>query len=157
MTNEIRNPFSPSENHCFGCGPGNPIGLRLNFEETDTGVLARWNPGQEYQGYVNVLHGGIIATLLDEVSAWTIYIKLNTAGVTSRLDVRYLNPVHLSKGVVTASAELLSSAGRKATLKCTLTDGESKVCAEAETEFFIFPEEVARRRFMYPGREAFSL
>lgn len=155
MRQKIRNPFDASQNCCFGCGPENKIGLRLCFEETQTGVLATWNPDRNYQGYTNVLHGGIIATLLDEVSAWAIHVKLNTAGVTSKLTVRYLSPVHLSKGVVTALAELDRKDERTAFFKCTLLDGESKVCAEGETEFFLFPEEVARRRFMYPGRDAF--
>lgn len=155
MNRKIRNPFDPEKNPCFGCAPLNPAGLRLGFTESDTEVSAVWEPHHNYQGYINVLHGGIIATLLDEVAAWFVYVKLGTAGVTSELRVKYLYPVHISKGSVTARASLLSVSNRKAVLKCVLFDGESKLCAESETEFYIFPDEVARKRYFYPGADAF--
>lgn len=155
MNRKIRNPFDSSVNKCFGCGPENPIGLKLRFEETDTGITAIWNPSTEYEGYSDVLHGGIIATLLDEAAAWLVYIKLETAGVTSELSVKYMHPVHLSKGTIKATASLSERNDRTASIRCVLTDGDSKECAVAVAEFFIFPREVAERRFRYPGPEAF--
>ncbi|MDX9929163.1 MAG: PaaI family thioesterase [Bacteroidales bacterium] len=155
MHRKVRNPFDPSGYNCFGCSSGNPAGLKLSFTETDETVEAQWTPDSRYEGYINVLHGGIIATLLDEVAAWFVYVKLGTSGVTSELRVRYLHPVHISKGIINVKASLISQSGRKAIMKCCLYDGESKLCAESETEFFVFPSEVAGRRFFYPGREAF--
>jgi uncharacterized protein (TIGR00369 family) len=155
MIRKVTNPFDPEKNPCFGCGPQNPFGLKLKFEETDNEVLTRWDPVEYFQGYFNVLHGGIIATLLDEVAAWYIQVKLGTSGVTSELKIRYIHPVHLSKGCVEVVASLVSRGDRTASLKCTLRDGESKICAEADALFFVYPEEVAKRRLMYPGIEAF--
>lgn len=155
MNRKIVNPFNPDQNSCFGCASRNPVGLKLNFEETDNEVIAIWKPDQNYQGYSNVLHGGIIATLLDEAAAWFVYVKLETAGVTSELRVKYLSPVHLSKGDITARASLSIRDGRKALIKCFLYDGEGKICSEADADFFVFPAEVAVRKYMYPGVSAF--
>ncbi len=155
MIRNITNPFCPDQNRCFGCGPRNPVGLKLDFAESDDEVIAVWKPDTNYQGYNDVLHGGIIATLLDEVAAWFVYIKLETAGVTSELKVKYLKPAHLSKGDITAKASLVKRNGNIAYIKCRLYDGSGKLCSEADADFFVFPAEVATRKFMYPGISAF--
>ena len=56
---------------CFVCGLDNPEGLRLQFRSLDGGkkVETTFIPGPKYQGWKNVVHGGIILTLLDEVMA----------------------------------------------------------------------------------------
>ncbi len=152
---KIRNPFDPLQNLCFGCGPENSAGLKLTFEEDDEKLYAGWQPSIHFQGYTNVLHGGIIATLLDEVGAWCIYVKAGTSGVTSSMTVRYLKPVYISKGAVSIEATVISREEKSVRLLCRLFDGEGKKCAEADLDYFIYPENVARQRYSYPGREAF--
>lgn len=140
---------------CFGCSPGNHIGLKLTFEEDDEKLYASWQPDPVFQGYLNVLHGGIIATLLDEAGAWCVYVKAGTSGVTASLTVRYLKPVYISKGMVSVEARLVTKGEKKALLSASLFDGDGKLCAEADLDYFIYPEQIARRRFYYPGTEAF--
>lgn len=152
---KIRNPFDSDKNQCFGCSTFNPAGLKLTFEEEDGKLFAYWDPLPHFQGYINVLHGGIIATLLDEAGAWCIYISPGTSGVTSSLTVRYLKPVYISKGTVRIEAELISLKEKSGLYKCRLYDGDGRLCAEADIEYFLYPEKIARQRFHYPGREAF--
>lgn len=152
---KIRNPFDHETNNCFACGTNNPIGLRLSFEESERFLHAEWMPTKEYQGYINVLHGGIIATLLDEIGAWCIYVKAGTSAVTSILSVKYLKPVYLSKGKIKLDAEVIERKDDSAHLHCRLFDGEGKICADADIEYYLYPEHVARRRYYYPGKEAF--
>lgn len=152
---KIRNPFDADKNMCFGCGPNNSAGLRLHFKEDDEKLYITWQPEPTYQGYINVLHGGIIATLLDEAAAWCVYVKACTAGVTSSMRVRYLKPVYMSKGVVSVEAVLLEKGARNAMLRAVLFDGEGNLCAEADLDYYIYPEKVARSRYYYPGVEAF--
>ncbi|HOO99113.1 MAG TPA: PaaI family thioesterase [Bacteroidales bacterium] len=152
---EIKNPFDADQNMCFGCGPKNQAGLKLSFREDDEKLYASWDPLPEYQGYINVLHGGIIATLLDEAGAWCIYLKAGTTGATSVMTVRYLKPVHISKGKITVEARLLNREKTKALIAASLYDGEGKLCAEADIDYFIYPEAIARKRYYYPGKEAF--
>lgn len=152
---KIKNPFDPEKNLCFGCGPSNTAGLRLRFEEDDEKLYAIWHPSSNYQGYINVLHGGIIATLLDEAGAWCIYVKAGTSGVTSSMTVKYLKPVHISKGPVTIEAVIVRLEEKNAQLFCRLLDGDGNNCAEADLNYFIYPEKIARSRYHYPGKEAF--
>lgn len=155
MRRKITNPYDQKVNKCFGCSSNNPIGLKLEFEEFDDYVIAEWEPLEYYQGYKNVLHGGIIATMLDEIGAWCVNIKIGTAGVTTELKVRYLKPVFMNRGAVKMRAHIIKTEGRHVHLKCELADGQGKLCAEAESVFFTYPEELAKRKFGFPGREYF--
>ena len=71
------------------------------------------------------------------------------------MTVRYLKPVHISKGKVSVEASLVSHKDRKAVLTGRLFDGEGRLCAEADLDYYIYPEEIARKRYHYPGKEAF--
>lgn len=92
---KIVNPWLGMDGYfCFGCAPDNEAGVKMEFYEDGDEVVCFWHPEPKYQGWTHTLHGGIQATLLDEVSAWTIARKLQTTGVTSKMELRYLKPVH---------------------------------------------------------------
>ena len=57
---------------CFVCGKDNPIGLKLRFDWDGKTARAEFTPTELYQGWQGVVHGGIIAVMLDEVAAWAI-------------------------------------------------------------------------------------
>jgi len=61
---------------CFGCAPHNHNGLQMSFAEDGEYVVSEWEPKDYFQGYYNVLHGGIQATLMDEIASWLVQIKL---------------------------------------------------------------------------------
>ena len=68
---KILNPYLNKEGYnCVCCAPNNPVGLHLEFWEENEDVLTIWKPGENYQGWVNTLHGGIISMLMDEVAGW---------------------------------------------------------------------------------------
>jgi Uncharacterized protein, possibly involved in aromatic compounds catabolism len=156
---KIHNPYNTLEEHyCFCCSARNPIGLNLSFEKEGDTVFCHWMPRKEFQGWINVLHGGIISTLMDEVAFWAIQALLDTSGVTSDLCVRFLKPVLLSKGEIKVTAVMKTQPQNHHVCFFTqLYDGAGVLCAEANVTYFIYPQEVARRRFHYPGREAFGL
>jgi acyl-coenzyme A thioesterase PaaI-like protein len=76
---------------CFACGKSNPIGLKLEFRFEGEDYVTSFEVKPEYQGWANFAHGGLIATVLDEVMTRIMWAKgLHT--VTGRLEVRYRNP-----------------------------------------------------------------
>jgi uncharacterized protein (TIGR00369 family) len=82
---------------CFVCGVANPIGLKLAFYEDEEGqVIAHFTPREEHQGYPGVLHGGIIATLLDEV-AGRVASHLDLWTTTARLEIKYHQPAPIGQ------------------------------------------------------------
>ncbi len=87
-------------NPCFGCGGGNRRGMKLVFEmdESSQRVVGRFRLGPEYQGASGFIHGGIIATLLDEVMSKVSRFS-NVRAVTAELTVEYLLPVRVDEEV----------------------------------------------------------
>ncbi len=153
---KIVNPFKGLEGYnCFACSPDNDHGLRMEFYEDGDEVVSVWQPGAGFQGYGNILHGGIQATLLDEVSAWFVYIKLNTAGMTAGMDIKYLKPVYTDKGPVTVRTKLFKKRKHIADIDASLFDVSGELCSRAVVSYFTFPEKAAREKLRYPGRDAF--
>jgi acyl-coenzyme A thioesterase PaaI-like protein len=72
---------------CFACGPKNEHGLQLDITETTEGVEAIIKPPVWTQGYNKIIHGGIIATILDEMAVWAAY-KKGYKSVTAELKMR---------------------------------------------------------------------
>jgi uncharacterized protein (TIGR00369 family) len=158
MLRKILNPFAGRKDyHCFGCCPDNSLGLKLEFSEEGDKVLSFWGPTPEYQGFTGVLHGGIQATLLDEIGGWAIMVKLGTAGVTGKMEIKYRRPVRVDEGPIRLEAFVSSNTGRLATLHCTVHNAADQLCTEAIIEYYLFNEERARKELYYPGKLAFFI
>jgi acyl-coenzyme A thioesterase PaaI-like protein len=79
---------------CFACGAANPVGLHLDgFRVVGGEVVVDWSPQPEYRGFESTLHGGIVATALDEIMAWAAIYFESVLAVTATLDLRYRAPV----------------------------------------------------------------
>lgn len=155
---KIVNPWVKNEDtrlQCFGCSPYNNIGLNLEFFEDGEYLISEWIPKDYLQGYMGVLHGGIQATLLDEIASWVVYVKCKTGGVTSNLEIKYRSPVFINGSKIKIRAKLVEQGNRIATIQTELFNSEDKLCAEAEVKYFIFPEKIAKEKYAYPGAESF--
>jgi uncharacterized protein (TIGR00369 family) len=88
-------------NPCFGCGETNPRGMHLRFERDDgrQQVVGKFQLGPEYQGATGFVHGGIIATVLDEVMS-KVSRFFDVRAVTAQLTVEYLKPVRIGQDLV---------------------------------------------------------
>lgn len=152
----LKNPYADYEEYnCFGCSPDNPIGLRLNFYEDGDYIIAKWKPKHDLEGFFNVLHGGIQATMLDEIASWVVFVKVGTAGMTSRMEVRYKRPVYIEKGEITLRAKLIEMKRNVAVIKSEILDADAKLCSFADLEYFTFTNDQAKEKLYYPGREKF--
>jgi len=83
--------YAFADHNCFACGAENPIGMRLHIEVGEGMASATWRAGTDYVGWSDKLHGGIIATLLDEVMAWAPS-SYDSWAVTAEMTVRYRSP-----------------------------------------------------------------
>ncbi len=81
------------DDYCFACGPANPHGLKLKgFTLCGDSYTFAWTPPDFVQGWHKVVHGGIIATVLDEAMTRLLWEKGITA-VTAELTIRFLRPL----------------------------------------------------------------
>ncbi len=87
-------------NHCFGCGPDNPQGLRLKFHLDQEGkrFIARFRLARRFTGPPGHAHGGIIATILDEAMGKVNKLR-SVVAMTRKMQVEYLKPVPLYRSL----------------------------------------------------------
>ena len=79
--------------HCFACGDRQAGGLGLAFRvQPDGGVAADWHCPAEFQGFDGILHGGLIATLMDSAMVHALFAR-GVVARTAELSVRYRHPV----------------------------------------------------------------
>jgi uncharacterized protein (TIGR00369 family) len=98
----------PHTHSCFVCGESNAIGLRLRFETDGHIVRTRFTPRPEHVGFKGVVHGGIIATLLDEIMVWACAIRTKKFGYCAEMTVRFQKPLRPNEEVI-ATSELAAN------------------------------------------------
>src|SRR5688572_25279240 len=132
----------PNSASCFVCGLDNPVGLRLEFYETGPDeVRATWTPAKVYDGYPDVLHGGIVAAILDEVGGRVMMIGDHTRFMmTAKLEVKYRMPTP-TRQPLTVVGRLLQRRGRLALTHAEVRLPDGTVTAEADLTLAEPPEE----------------
>lgn len=141
----IVNPWEGMSGYnCIGCSTDNPFGLHLHFYEDGDDIVSKWKPSGNYQGWLNTLHGGIQALLLDEVCGWVITRKLQTAGVTSKMETRYKRPVSTLDTELTVRAHIREQRRNIVVIDATLADSTGTICTEATCTYYAFSKEKAQ-------------
>ncbi|HUX68342.1 MAG TPA: PaaI family thioesterase [Terriglobales bacterium] len=123
------------DNPCVGCGGGNPRGMQLAFEldHERRRVVGRFQFGAEYQGSRGILHGGIIALVLDEaMGKLTRFRKLRA--VTAELQVEYLRPIPAG-AAIEVEAEEVEQVGRNLHFQAEIRDAGQRVLARGRARF----------------------
>jgi acyl-coenzyme A thioesterase PaaI-like protein len=136
MTSERERTTTTLANHCFVCGPANPLGLKVRFELRDDVCVGEFTPGPDHRGYDTLTHGGILFALLDDVMANWLWLQ-GMMAFTARADIRYR--AHLPIGTpVRLEGRCKSRKGRLALMegKVIRQDNE-EVVAEATGSFMM--------------------
>jgi acyl-coenzyme A thioesterase PaaI-like protein len=125
----------PYTRNCFVCGAENPHGLQLRFRWEADAVQSSFQPRAPHEGYPGVVHGGVIASALDETMFWAAAYASREFHVSVEMAVRYQEKV-----VVGQSYLLLARTVREQRRVCfteaELRDVTGKVCASATGKFF---------------------
>jgi uncharacterized protein (TIGR00369 family) len=123
--------------HCFGCGPANPEGLHLVFtlEAAAQTATARVNLTRNHEGPPGHIHGGIIATLMDEAMS-KLNRPLGVIAMTRRMEVDYLRPSPLRSDLVLTGRHIRRE-GRKLFHEAELTLPDGTVLAKSQGLFVV--------------------
>jgi len=127
----------PNSRGCFICGLANPIGLKMVFYEDRQAsqVRAELSVSESYRSYPGVVHGGIVATILDETSGRALMLHTgddNTFFVTAKMDVRYRHAAPTSTPLIAVGWVERASLSR-ALVKGELRLEDGTVLAECES------------------------
>ena len=102
---------------CFACSQENPIGLKLKPVQDGEKVTAEFTAGEFHQGWDNIIHGGILYTLLDEVTAYAMLCRGIELGVTAKSEIRFKQlapinqPIQASAWVTKLTKRLVEAKG----------------------------------------------
>jgi len=133
-TSDMSQAELKDDHFCFACGEGNPDGLRLRIEYPAPGrSRIEFVPPKKFQGWQGLLHGGIIATILDEAFAHALGGAARGAGqaaVTAEITVRFKKPVRIGEKVI-AEGWVVREKGRIVECESVMRDASGRELASA--------------------------
>lgn len=142
MTATRRLPNYPP---CFICGDENECGTQMRWEQVEGGVEGRYRGVDRHRGYEGILHGGVIAGLLDECAGWAAALRCRAMCFTGELKVRYLRPVPtgVELRVRGTSPESPGGTGKYVVALAEIVDEGGTLYASCEGKFFPMPPELS--------------
>jgi uncharacterized protein (TIGR00369 family) len=124
-----------TSNYCFACGKDNPFGLRLKISGDDNGVYTTFTIKQRYEGFKDITHGGIVATILDEMIAWACR-KRNLDVLTAELIVRYKKKLPVGE-TVQATGRIVQQHGRLIVGESFIKDAKGQIIATGQAKMLV--------------------
>lgn len=129
--------YQINSKHCFVCGTENQNGLQMTFQQIDEGTVhSKYTIAESFQGWPGIAHGGIVASMLDEVMA-RLFIFSETEKrflVTAKLEIKYRRPVPIGKEI-TIIGKKLDDKGKLAKAQAVITNSQNEILAEAVSIF----------------------
>lgn len=125
----------PSTKSCFVCGQLNPAGLKLRFETDGSKVYARFTPKPEHAGYRGTAHGGILATVLDEVMAWACIAATRRLAVCAEFTVRFALPALTGSPLMAIGSMTNNRRNRLFETEAELRDEQDRAVAVATGKY----------------------
>lgn len=111
------------DNYCFVCGEKNPYGLHIKFSIHGGKAVAGFTPEKIHQGYKDIVHGGIISTLIDEAMV-KVALMQGIPAVTAEITVRFKNPLMVGeKAIIEATITKMNKRIIETTARIYKTDG----------------------------------
>jgi uncharacterized protein (TIGR00369 family) len=123
-----------AQNRCFGCGEANPMGMHLEFLLAEDGsVVCLAAVPDTFEGPVGYVHGGIIATLLDEAMSKAVRAR-GVRAMTRHMEVDYLRPVP-SGAPIRLEGHVTHHEGRKHWVQARILNDEGTELAKGKGLF----------------------
>jgi acyl-coenzyme A thioesterase PaaI-like protein len=128
---------------CFACGVRNAAGLQLTYRQAGERIVTEFTPDARWQGFPGYVHGGVLATVLDETLE-RVSLATGQWMMTGRLEVRFRRAAPVGQQLVVAG-RLVSRRGRAIVAEATAHAGapDGAVIAEARATFLPLPASVA--------------
>ena len=121
----------------------------MRFFEDGDQIISIWRPTQNHQSWLNTLHGGIQAVLLDEVCGWVVFHLLKTAGVTAKMEMRYHKPVSTLQDYIKLRGFLVEMRRNVAIVKGEIYSSKGELLCECTCTYFTFLQAKAQAEMGY--------
>src|SRR5208283_3440719 len=124
--------------NCFGCSPTNAYGLRMKFFTDEKSLFSWLTVAGHLCGWDNLVHGGVLAAILDETMGWTAIHLLKKFALTREMRVEFHKSVYVGEEIWVKGRVLEVRRKREASVECYLYKGENTICAKSRGTFRLF-------------------
>ncbi|MEW5816883.1 MAG: PaaI family thioesterase [Spirochaetota bacterium] len=133
--------YLPTYEGCYVCGQTHPRGLRLRFFVGENNqVHARFLPDNTQTGYADIVHGGVISALLDELIGWAVSLNHDFLAYTAELTVRFVKPMPSGHSYL-ATAWIGFGRGKYWEGKGNISDEHGQVYAKGHGKYLLLSTE----------------
>jgi uncharacterized protein (TIGR00369 family) len=126
------------DNYCFICGKQNPMGLGLGFSSIGDKVVAEFTLQKKFQGYKDIIHGGIVAAILDEAMIKALLTK-DIQAMTAELTVRFKAPLMAGEKAL-VEAGVLKVRKNLVETSAVIKKPDSTIVAEGTAKLIVLPK-----------------
>ena len=133
------------DHSCFGCSPLNPSGLQMTFYTNETAVYSKVTVPEHLCGWNNLVHGGVLSTILDEIMSWATIYLLKQVPMTKSISVDFLKPVYVGNPLKAEGTVLDKKGKHEALMEGRIYNKDDVCCAKATGTFAVFSPAVAKR------------
>ena len=126
-------------NSCFGCGSDNAAGLHMKFYSDGRSVASSLTVPDRLCGWPQVAHGGIVATILDEIMGWTAIYLMKKVVLTKRLSVDFIKPTPLNEPLFVQGWVTEQPDARHVVIHSEIQTPDQAISAKGEGLFTLFP------------------
>jgi len=131
-------PLDGINKGCFGCGSENHHGLGMRFETDGNRLRSTLVMDERFRGWSNLIHGGILSTLLDECMGWTVIRLTGKLMLTKGMQVRFRKPVRIGMKITVTGFIKERLSETKVMVASEIHDETGSLCASSEGEFSLF-------------------
>jgi uncharacterized protein (TIGR00369 family) len=133
------------DHKCFGCGPANHSGLQMKFFSDEKSVFSWLKVPNHLVGWDNLIHGGILSTILDEIMSWSALYLLKKLILTKSMTVDFIKPVYEGTEIKVEGNVFEKTSDRQAVMQGRIFNKEGVLCTESKGIYMLFEPEVAKR------------
>lgn len=134
--------------NCFGCSPNNPSGMLMEFyaDEKKNFVVSWYTVPAHLCGWGNVVHGGIVATMLDEAMGWACITLLRKFFLSRTLSVEFAKPILIDREMRVEGRVQVVNNEREAVMQGLIYNDGDELCARSSSVVSLFTLEFVKKR-----------
>ncbi|MEW6584616.1 MAG: PaaI family thioesterase [Nitrospirota bacterium] len=123
------------DQHCFVCGDRNASGLRLSFDLRDGKAISEFTFLKIHQGYKDIVHGGLLSTVLDEAMVKASLMQ-GMPAVTAEITVRFRSPLYVDEKAI-VEAEIIGKNRKVIGASAVIKKENGVIVAEGHAKLLI--------------------
>jgi len=142
---DLKHLPSRTDSMCFGCSPANPTGLRLEFFTDGESIFSWVKVPAHLCGWKNLVHGGVISTVLDEVMGRAVVHKMRCLGMTKSMTVDFLKPITIDKELKAVGQVVECKSDRECLAEAMIFNEAGGLCAKSIGTFALFKPDHSKK------------